>query len=239
MRRLISLGAIVVLCGLFPSFALAQSSIPPDVRESEPWVPDSEEIWYAEETGHTVDGPFKEYLNNNGLNFGIAGPVTYEESLARFGYPITRVFMETFEDGSQHYVQYFERARLEYHEENEDPYKVLIGHFGREILALHPELEQAAAPAQPDIVNQCEFFQETQHNLCGELREYWEVNGGLMSFGYPISELTFQSFPDGQTLQVQYFERVRLEIHPENRGTPYLVLLGHLGDEVLTMRMNQ
>jgi len=32
---------------------------------------------------------------------------------------------------------------------------------------------------------------------------------------------------------VQYFERARFEYHPENAGTPYVVLLGLLGtDEV-------
>jgi len=32
-------------------------------------------------------------------------------------------------------VQYFERARFEYHPENPNPYMILLGQFGRRILA--------------------------------------------------------------------------------------------------------
>jgi hypothetical protein len=35
---------------------------------------------------------------------------------------------------------------------------------------------------------------------------------------------------------VQYFERGRLEYHPENAGSPYEVLLGQLGTEMLATR---
>jgi hypothetical protein len=36
---------------------------------------------------------------------------------------------------------------------------------------------------------------------------------------------------DGKQYRVQDFERRRLEYHPENRGTPFEVLLGRLGAE--------
>jgi hypothetical protein len=36
---------------------------------------------------------------------------------------------------------------------------------------------------------------------------------------------------DGKLYLVQYFERNRLEYHPENRGTRYEMLLGLLGVE--------
>jgi hypothetical protein len=39
------------------------------------------------------------------------------------------------EDGNVYTVQYFERARFEYHPENAPPYDVLLGQFGRQILA--------------------------------------------------------------------------------------------------------
>ncbi len=32
---------------------------------------------------------------------------------------------------------------------------------------------------------------------------------------------------------MQYFERARLELHPELAGTPYAVQIGHLGVQVL------
>ena len=51
-------------------------------------------------------------------------------------------------------------------------------------------------------------------------------NGGLPVFGYPIGEQ--QPAGRGQALQLQAFERNRLELHPEN-AAPYDVLLGRLG----------
>ncbi|HET9223160.1 MAG TPA: YbaY family lipoprotein, partial [Roseiflexaceae bacterium] len=80
----------------------------------------------------------------------------------------------------------------------------------------------AAAPApQPHC------FSETGHCVGGRFLEYWQQNGGLAVFGYPISD---EMTENGYT--VQYFERQRFELHPEN-ARPYDVLLGRLGDELL------
>ncbi|CAA9557420.1 MAG: hypothetical protein AVDCRST_MAG18-791 [uncultured Thermomicrobiales bacterium] len=38
---------------------------------------------------------------------------------------------ETLEDGKQYRVQWFERARFEYHPENAAPNDILLGQFGR------------------------------------------------------------------------------------------------------------
>jgi Tol biopolymer transport system component len=65
----------------------------------------------------------------------------------------------------------------------------------------------------------------------GRIREYWEQNGGLPVFGLPITPLQEETI-DGQTLQVQWFERNRLELHPGNER-PYDVLLGRLGAEAV------
>jgi hypothetical protein len=70
-------------------------------------------------------------------------------------------------------------------------------------------------------------FDATGHCISGRIREYWEENGGLSVFGYPITPQR-QEVIEGQTLQVQWFERNRLELHPENQR-PYDVLLGRLG----------
>lgn len=61
--------------------------------------------------------------------------------------------------------------------------------------------------------------------------EYWRENGGLPVFGYPLTPAFEQQTPEG-TFLVQYFERQRFELHPEQRR-PYDVLLGRLGDEAL------
>jgi hypothetical protein len=55
-----------------------------------------------------------------------------------FGYPITGAAPDArYKDakGNPLIVQWFERARFEYHPENADPYKVLLGLVGKELLA--------------------------------------------------------------------------------------------------------
>lgn len=85
---------------------------------------------------------------------------------------------------------------------------------------------QASAPAGP-----CRMFAETGHQVCGRLLEYWDQNGGLPVFGYPISDQTAQQIEE-KPFQMQVFERNRLELHPEN-DRPYDVLLGRLGSDSL------
>jgi hypothetical protein len=65
----------------------------------------------------------------------------------------------------------------------------------------------------------------------GRFREYWEQNGGLPVFGYPITAATTEQTAEGSFL-TQYFERNRFELHPE-KARPYDVLLGRLGDDRL------
>ena len=84
-----------------------------------------------------------------------------------------------------------------------------------------------AASPQP------QFFPETGHTLADPMQSYWAANGGLPVFGYPLSEAFRErrvDAPDG--FWTQYFERNRLEAHPENKA-PYHVLLGRLGVEAL------
>ncbi len=72
-------------------------------------------------------------------------------------------------------------------------------------------------------------FTETGHTVSGKFWQYWQANGGLARFGYPISDLlTEVSALDGKSYQVQYFERAEFELHPENQP-PYDVLLTQLG----------
>jgi sortase (surface protein transpeptidase) len=66
------------------------------------------------------------------------------------------------------------------------------------------------------------------------MREFWEQNGGLPVFGLPITPLQRESI-EGRSLQVQWFERTRLELHPQLRR-PYDVQIGRLGAELLAQR---
>ncbi len=76
------------------------------------------------------------------------------------------------------------------------------------------------------------YFPETGHTLGGGFRTYWEQNGGLPIFGFPISEEFTEIGSDGKPVTVQYFERHRFEWRPENTP-PYHVLLSRMGDDLL------
>ncbi|HYP19736.1 MAG TPA: glycosyl hydrolase family 18 protein [Chloroflexia bacterium] len=82
------------------------------------------------------------------------------------------------------------------------------------------------------------YFQPTGHSLRGIFLQYWQKNGGLPIFGYPLTEeFTEVSPTDGKPYKVQYFERNRFEHHPEYAGTPNEVLLGLLGVQALGGRV--
>ena len=65
----------------------------------------------------------------------------------------------------------------------------------------------------------------------GRFRSYWEQNGGLAVFGYPISSAATRQTSEGAFL-TQEFERNRFEAHPR-QAAPYDVLLGRLGEDRL------
>ncbi|GAC1356779.1 MAG: hypothetical protein NVSMB42_15650 [Herpetosiphon sp.] len=71
--------------------------------------------------------------------------------------------------------------------------------------------------------------------LSGALQQFWERNGGLPVFGFPITlpqpELNADT---GRTYTTQWFERNRFEVHPEN-APPYDIELGRLGSERLAL----
>ncbi|GAC1564888.1 MAG: hypothetical protein NVS2B7_38990 [Herpetosiphon sp.] len=89
--------------------------------------------------------------------------------------------------------------------------------------------------AQPLSVHaaDAQCFQETGQCMSGQFRSYWQGNGGLPIFGFPITGPADEISRDtDKSYRTQWFERNRLEIHPEN-AAPYDVLLGRLGDDRL------
>ncbi len=177
---------------------------------------------FFRETGHNLSGSFRDYWTANG-------------GLTQFGYPITEEFTETLEDGQPYTVQYFERARFEHHPANPAPYDILLGQFGRRILSTtfdndSQHYQQATAPRPANGSDQ--FFPETGHNVSARFFAYWQAHGDLAQFGYPLTEPFAQQLSDGNTYQVQYFERARFEYHPEN-AAPYDILLGQFGRQIL------
>src|ERR1044071_2305934 len=89
----------------------------------------------------------------------------------------------------------------------------------------------SSSPSLAQANERC--FPETGQCIEGRLRAYWERQGELPVFGFPITEARSEFTPDQvYPYRTQWFERERFEAHPENRA-PYDVLLGRLGDELL------
>ncbi|HYF61613.1 MAG TPA: hypothetical protein VD886_02300 [Herpetosiphonaceae bacterium] len=192
---------------------------------------------YFPQTGHTLGGAFKAYYEGHGLDLGHPG-VSADESLALFGYPLSEPFEEINPDtGELLRVQYFERARFEWHPENPDPYKVLLGRFGFTTLLRRGTTAVIPNPNQAPSGPGCRVYTETGYSLCAPFLGYWQRNGGLPVFGFPITATDAEvSQTDGASYTTVWTERERLEHHPENAGTPYEILLGLLGAEDLRAR---
>lgn len=169
-----------------------------------------------EETGHTLAYSFRQFYDHHG---GV--PV--------FGLPLTEVYIENGRP-----VQYFERARFEWHAEIP---RVLLGHLGRwaaESYTDHPAFVwQDSPPSFNETTNDTVFIPESGHSIQEPFLSSWHAYGGIVTAGFPISEaFTETNTLDGISYRVQYFERTRLELHPEH-PPEFQVLAGHLGREYL------
>ena len=84
-------------------------------------------------------------------------------------------------------------------------------------------------PEQPNSPA-CRVFNETNQELkvCYAFLDYFEANGGIAQFGYPIS-----NFEIHEDWIVQYFQRARFEWHPE-RPAGERVALTNLGSRYFT-----
>jgi hypothetical protein len=184
------------------------------------------------ETNQDVSGRFLEVWT---------GGRAYADSLYINGFPISDVHDEqSLTDGKIYKTQWFERARFEQHPENKAPYDVLLGLLGT--FAAEGRKDQPfKAITNPG--GNSHFVPETGHTVGdssqggGAIYTFWQKYGGVPQFGYPLSqpfqEVTKETDPSvaGKSFLVQYFERQRFEYHPENKGTPFEVLLGRLGAE--------
>lgn len=100
-------------------------------------VPTTPSRDFYSETGHTLGNDFRDFWQTRG-------------GLPVFGFPISEEFQEQNpSDGQLYTVQYFERARFEYHPKNPIEYQVQLGQLGRQYLEkLNPAPPTALAKAQ-------------------------------------------------------------------------------------------
>ncbi len=180
---------------------------------------------YVDETGHIVPAVFQTYWAAHG-------------GLNRFGFPLTEAFDEkSATDGETYLTQYFERARFEYHPELASKGDVVkLGLLGAEAVASRLGQQAFQPVAATASTAEMLYFPETGHTTSYRFLETWISEGGLESFGYPISEKFEEaSLTDGSVRLVQYFERARFEYHPDDAWDKQ-IKLGHLGREVLIRR---
>jgi N-acetylmuramoyl-L-alanine amidase len=200
-----------------------QPAAPPPTPAPTPTPPPTEraapiphpEVVYVEATGHNLGFAFRHFFDAHG-------------GLDLFGYPRTE---ELTEGG--YTVQYFQRARFEYHPEHAGtPYEVQLGLLG-DLLTTPRRPFPEGEPFQSWEGHR--WFPETGHGVHYAFLHYFESRGGLDVFGFPVSEELPETNDDGsgRVYTVQYFQRARFEYHPEHAGTPYEVQLGLLGDQVL------
>ncbi len=161
-------------------------------------IPGAEEARSFPETSQTIAEPFLTGWEARG---GLAGP----------GLPLTRPYTRQNANGSWLLVQDFERARLEHHPGNAGEAGEILGAaIGRDIAASHPE-QPAFVPLDGCVSSESRLcIDETGFAIEGGFRNYWLENDGLTRFGYPISRELIE-----HDVTVQYFERGRLEWHPD------------------------
>jgi hypothetical protein len=167
------------------------------------------------ETGYCISGPILTYWRRNG-------------GLSTFGLPISSQRTEMVEDRMLT-VQWFERDRLEIQADG----RVTAGRLGARYLELQSRPWQTF-PTVAQAAPGCAYFAVTGHQVCEPFLSYWRTRGGLERFGYPITERIEEEI-EGRIYLVQYFERRRMEYHAELAGTPYEVLLGRLGADVMAI----
>lgn len=180
---------------------------PPTTRYTAPLPPperpEGADYAYFPQTGHYVRFAFLDFFKSRG-GVGI------------FGYPRTE---EMDENGKT--VQYFQRARFEFVKEKKE---VVLGLVGEEIIAARPPYPRALP-----FVSSPErwYFAATRHSVSFGFLDFYRQHGGLEVFGYPISEEVME----GKT-RVQYFQRARLELHPE-LPSGQQVVMGLVGEDLL------
>ncbi len=155
---------------------------------------------YFDETGHNVQGEFLKFYNAN------------PNALILFGYPITEEFPT--KDGPT--VQYFQRARFEFHSELPEGQRVTLTTLGTVLYTANEPMNVSVNTLA------CRKF-STGFDVCYDFLEFFNQYGGAAQFGNPISAFEYRD-----SKVVQYFEKAKFEWQP-GRPEAQRVVLSDLG----------
>lgn len=173
---------------------------------------------YFTETGHNLANGFKSFWDLNG-------------GIAQFGFPITEEFTERNPADDRTYsVQYFERARFEWHPEISGGI-VVLGKIGQEVFNTNNKPGGAPLDPPPNLTPDKRYFPDTRHILAGSFKQFWDTKNGQQLLGLPLGEEVAEN---GKT--VQYFQNGRLEYNPNGATLTDRVQIAILGTELLRAR---
>ncbi|MBI3914208.1 MAG: hypothetical protein HY327_08500 [Chloroflexi bacterium] len=141
---------------------------------------------YFSAANHNVHGAFMQYyLARNGAE--------------NFGEPLTEAFME-----ERILVQYFRKAKFEFHPEYPEPFRVQVSLLGLTYNFFDSRLPGALVPAadDPNFL----YFPATGLTVSFGIKKYYLSHFGFETLGYPITLVRLEG-----GLFVQYFQRGRVE----------------------------
>lgn len=141
------------------------------------------------ETGQVLRGEFYEYY------WSANNPILV------YGYPISDVIQDK---ATGRPIQYFQRAVFMLFQEAPEKSRVQSLPLGEYLYTPGEPI-----PTSGQMAN-CVGFPETGRQVCYAFLDFFEANGGIEQFGYPISNFEYQF---GRI--VQYFQKARLEWYPE------------------------
>ncbi|HEY3344452.1 MAG TPA: hypothetical protein VGJ97_05975 [Anaerolineaceae bacterium] len=186
-----TIAAIFILALLFSSWVPTQAmgNPAPSLDGNRNTAQGTQESQYFPETGHWVTGEFLPFYQKAA------------DSLLVYGYPITDAFQDPLTGLT---VQYFQKARFELHIEAREGDRVQLSDLGT-------LLYEAGQPVSMSMdAAACRYFPKQKHSVCYAFLSFYDLYAGTAQFGDPISDMEKQD-----NLYVQYFERARLEWHPE------------------------
>jgi hypothetical protein len=154
-----------------------------------------EELRFFPETRYKICDQFLAFFEENG-------------GLSVFGFPVSEQMPE---DGRQ--VQYFQRARLEYYPELPPSFRVRVGNLGEELAPDEhkPPIDASEIPKSNDPERK--YFRETGHTVQHGFLAFFDENGAVETFGYPVTEIIHEN---GR--KIQYFQKALMEWDPNRSG---------------------